>query len=49
MIADDLFMLCAFTVLTTPLVLVAWILEKVLERRERRQRPPMATMIEEDE
>ena len=49
MIADDLFMLCAFTVLTTPLVLVAWILEKVLERQEKRQRPQMATMIEDDE
>jgi len=49
MIADDLFMLCAFTVLAAPLVLVAWILETVLERRERRQRPQMATMIEDDE
>ena len=46
MIADDLFMLCAFTVLTTPLVLVAWILEKVLERRERR---PMATIHDDDQ
>ena len=45
---DNIFLLCVFTVLTTPLVLVAWILEKVLERQEKRQRPPMATIVEED-
>jgi len=46
---DNIFLLCVFTVLTTPLLLVAWVLETVIERRERRQRPPMATMIEDDE
>ena len=46
---DNIFLLCVFTVLTTPLVLVAWILEKVLERQEKRQRPPMATIIEDNE
>jgi len=46
---DNIFLLCVFTVLTTPLLLVAWILEKVLERQECRQRPPMATMNEDDE
>ena len=46
---DNIFLLCVFTVLTTPLLLVAWILEKVLERQECRQRPPMATIIEDDE
>jgi len=45
---DNIFLLCVFTVMTTPLVLVAWILEKVLERQEKRQRPPMATIVEED-
>jgi len=43
---DNIFLLCVFTVLTTPLVLVAWILEKVLERRERR---PMATIHDDDQ
>ena len=42
---DNIFLLCVFTVLTTPLVLVAWVLEKVLERRERR---PMATIHDDD-
>ena len=43
---DNIFLLCVFTVLTTPLVLVAWVLEKVLERRERR---PMATIHDDDQ
>ena len=43
---DNIFLLCVFTVLTTPLLLVAWILEKVLERRERR---PMATIHDDDQ
>ena len=46
---DNIFLLCVFTVLTAPLVLVAWVMEKVLKRQECRQRPPMATMIEDDE
>ena len=45
---DNIFLLCVFTVLTTPLVLVAWVLETVLDRQEKRQRPPMATIVEED-
>jgi len=46
MMIDDIFLLCVFTVLTTPIVLVAWVLEKVLERRERR---PMATIHDDDQ
>ena len=46
---DNIFLLCVFTVLTTPLLLVAWILEKLLERQECRQRPPMATIVQDDE
>jgi len=46
---DNIFLLCVFTVLTAPLLLVAWILEKVLERQECRQRPPMATIIKDGE
>ena len=43
---DNIFLLCVFTVLTAPLVLVAWVMEKVLERRERR---PMATIHDDDQ
>ena len=48
MMIDDIFLLCVFTVLTTPIVLVAWILETVLERKEQRKPRPMATIIEDD-
>jgi len=46
---ENIFLLCVFTVLTTPLLLVAWILETVIERQEKRKPRPMATMIEDDE
>jgi len=45
---ENIFLLCVFTVLTTPLLLVAWILEKVLERKEQRKPRPMATRKHED-